>query len=342
MPNIIDLTNQRFGNLTVICRAKGKNNRAYWLCKCDCGNEKIINGANLIHQKTKTCGNCKIKDIPSKGTYGIHSVFHTLEEWSDITGLSVDDVKECFKNHISFLDFMKNNQIIDETGKKYGHLTVLKRVKNDKYNRACWLCKCDCGNEIVVEGAQLRNGHYISCGCEKNKKIKELSRTHGLSNTSTYQSWLGMKSRCYNKKNPRYKHYGGRGIVVCEQWKNNFQQFVNDMGEKPNSSYSIDRIDVDGNYEPYNCRWATSIQQANNKQNSNHNYKNKLKIIYLNIKSNKNMLGWATFIEFYQDMLKSYVEHCEKYGEKNTFLNRINKSNGFSKENCYWGCDSEL
>lgn len=351
MPNIIDLTNQVFGDLTVICRAKGKNHRAYWLCKCKCGNEKIINGTNLIHGKTKTCGHCKIKDIPSKGMYGIHSVFHTLEEWSNITGLSVNDVKECFEQHISFFDFMKRNQTIDETGNRYGKLTVIKQVENDKFNRACWLCKCDCGNEIVVEGAQLRSKEYASCGCEKKNRLKELTQTHGKSKTSTYQSWLSMKSRCYNRNNNRYENYGGRGIKVCEQWKNNFEQFLKDMGEKPNIHYSIDRIDVNGDYEPYNCRWATNTQQANNKQNSNHNYKKELEVIYWNIhkrcnvKTSKNYknyggrnikLEWKSFIDFYRDMLKSYVEHREVYGRKNTSIDRIDVNGNYCKENCKW------
>lgn len=165
----------------------------------------------------------------------------------------------------------------DLTGKKYGRLTVIKR-DNDRVarkgkKRTYWLCRCDCGNEISVRSDML--GKYVrSCGCLKieQDKINLSKYTEGKATTGKSHSrlaciWYHMKDRCYNKKSDRYQEYGKRGVSVCEEWKNNFLAFEKWSLENGYAdNLSIDRIDVNGNYEPNNCRWATNLIQANNKQ----------------------------------------------------------------------------
>ena len=143
---------------------------------------------------------------------------------------------------------------IDMTGQKFGFLTVVKRTEDKIKRSAYWDCFCEaCGNTISVERGNLLKGHYKSCGCSKPVRIK-----HGHTNSKGYKSpsyitWDSMKSRCYRATHENYEHYGARGIEVCAQWKSNFSQFLKDMGERPLGT-TIDRIDVNGNYEPANYR----------------------------------------------------------------------------------------
>ena len=142
-------------------------------------------------------------------------------------------------------------------GRKFGKLTVMGEC--DKAHHCFIKCKCDCGKIIIVREDAVKSGNTNSCGCWKHK----------MSYTRLYAIYNHMKTRCYNKNNERYKHYGGRGIMICDEWLHDFMNFYNwaiKNGYKDNRS--IDRIDVDGNYEPSNCRWATPKQQANNKQNT--------------------------------------------------------------------------
>lgn len=157
-------------------------------------------------------------------------------------------------------------------GRRFGRLVAIEFHHRDQWGAAHWRFRCDCGKEdYVCRPDQVRRGVITSCGCWRNEKAakrgKVLMRKHGHAKkrSTEYVSWLNMNNRCYEPSYPGYHRYGGRGIVVCERWRHSFETFLLDMGKKPDSSYTIGRMNVDGNYEPNNCRWESKIQQARNK-----------------------------------------------------------------------------
>ena len=154
----------------------------------------------------------------------------------------------------------------DYTGFKTGTLTVIKPSKRTK-NHQYWLCKCDCGNFKEVRADHLTDGRMQSCGCLRYKLIGEKKKTHGQCRTRIYRIYRNMLNRCYYKPFIEYHRYGGRGIIVCKEWLDNFINFYNwAMANGYSDELSIDRIDPNGNYEPNNCRWVTQQQQQNNKR----------------------------------------------------------------------------
>jgi hypothetical protein len=152
---------------------------------------------------------------------------------------------------------------IDLTDKQFGRLRVQSYAGLFK-GKAYWTCQCDCGKKACVSGQLLRAGKSTSCGCYRAELMSVIKRKHGMSNTPEWHTYYRMLDRCYNAKNARFASYGGRGIEVCSDWKDSFVSFHRDMGPRPDAC-SLDRIDVNGHYEPGNCRWATATQQAQNK-----------------------------------------------------------------------------
>jgi hypothetical protein len=151
----------------------------------------------------------------------------------------------------------------------FGRLLVLRRASSVRRpngkTRPRWLCRCDCGNERIVRAEDLRAGNSTSCGCKQRESARSRLLTHGRSDEPLYKCWVQMKQRCYNPNNQRYPQYGARGIRVCSRWRKSFQTFLADMGPRPNG-HTLDRIKVNGNYTPRNCRWVTRAVQSRNKQ----------------------------------------------------------------------------
>lgn len=160
-------------------------------------------------------------------------------------------------------------KLIDLTGQKFGRLTVIGVFSKSK--KIKWSCICECGKKKNVLAHKLRDGLIKSCGCYRLEKKEISGITQRGVIVAEYTCWKTIKNRCYNKNNGYYSDYGGRGIKVCERWLHSYKNFLEDMGKKPTPNHSIDRIDVNGNYDPANCRWSTPEVQSRNKRISKRN-----------------------------------------------------------------------
>ncbi|MBO3398543.1 hypothetical protein JJB71_13440 [Clostridium perfringens] len=183
-------------------------------------------------------------------------------------------------------------------GKRFGKLKVVKQSHSKNYRRY-WECECDCGNKTIVTTSRLKNGHTKSCGCLSKEVTTKRNTKHGKRNTRIYEIWAGMKKRCLNKKSISYKNYGGRGVSICEEWKNSFEKFYNwAINNGYNENLTIDRIDVNGNYEPNNCRWCTKKEQSNNKRNNRY--------ITIN-KETKTLSEWANYYKIKSKVVENRI-----------------------------------
>lgn len=228
MPAPVKMIGRKFGRLIVVAQdgERMAGRHPKWKCKCDCGNEVIKSAIALRNGREPSCG-CAARDFQRK-------------------------------KH-------------DLTGQKFERLLVLEAENTSNSKRhIVWKCLCDCGNVTTATGSELRRFHKRSCGCLHSDVVVQISTKHGHAKAKnlspTYVSWASMLTRCTNENAINFKHYGGRGISVCQRWKI-FENFLEDMGKRPDGM-SIDRIDVNGNYEPSNCKWSTQSEQLKNRRNS--------------------------------------------------------------------------
>ncbi len=196
------------------------------------------------------------------------------------------------------LDTTPHHKLIDETGNTYGDVTVIRRA-GSKNSKAMWECLCECGNIFVTRGSSLRAGSTRSCGC-KAMLITGYSGfvKHGGFGTPEYKTWCTMIGRCHCETNTAYHYYGGRGIVVCDRWRHSFENFLNDMGKRP-EGLSLDRIDNDGPYSPDNCRWATRTQQMNNRRSN---------VILTRDGQSMTLTEWARLLGYNVDAIRKRIK----------------------------------
>lgn len=188
-------------------------------------------------------------------------------------------------------------------GMRYGRLLVLGEGERNKQNIRRWSCRCDCGKIKNLKTFDLINGNVVSCGCYSREKFTLMTTRHGGASggkrTSEYQAWINAKKRCYYPKNKEFKNYGGRGIKMSSDWLNDYSKFISDMGQKPTSKHSLERIDVDGDYFKENCRWATMSEQNLNKRTN--------RIVSFDAKS-QHLCLWAKEMKIKKSTLGSRIK----------------------------------
>ena len=225
-----DLIGQQFGKLTVIDRAPNKidgSGRPRTMWNCKCSCDNKIVVVSTDYLKRSDCPSCGC----------------------EATKRRVD------KNRINNI------------GEKFGRLTILDILWNEK--RAKAICKCDCGNDYIGVKSDIVSGHTKSCGCFRQETTQINRLVHGMTDTRLYSIWKNMKKRCMNKNDEDYPLYGGRGIKVSKKWVNNFSNFMEwSLSHGYNDNLTLDRKDVNGNYKPSNCRWVTQQVNANNKSSN--------------------------------------------------------------------------
>lgn len=243
MADLVDMTGQRFGKLTVLRKGKGRYttggaHKTTWICKCDCGNETEVDAEKLRKGHTTSCG-CVRKEN-------------------------------------------KGSRFEDLTGQKFGRLTVIRFIPahertSKQYH---WLCRCDCGNYTDANASKLKMGLQKSCGClkaERNKAFGDINKKYKNTNKRLYGVYKSMLARCYDENHREYHNYGGRGITVCPEWLGEFgydafAEWALSNGYDDNAvrgECTIDRKDVNAGYTPDNCTWISNAEQQNNKR-TNH------------------------------------------------------------------------
>lgn len=282
-----NLLGQRFGKLEVIefdgYKKDKYNRKAYWKCKCDCGQIKSIVAHSLISGNTQSCGcsqflNKEVREIVGEKFGRLTAIKRIYDGKRHINYLFKCDCgnEKIISKEAVVLGLTKscgcitkennfNRCMIDLTGRTFGRLTVIQY--DHSKNGAYWLCRCECGKTKVIKGTSLTKGLTTSCGCKSREMSINRSTTHGMTGTRLYRIRSGMIARCYKENASSYPKYGAKGITVCDEWlgENGFVNFYNwamENGYKDN--LTLDRINPKGNYEPSNCRWATYKEQANN------------------------------------------------------------------------------